>query len=328
MADPVIAPTTPPRPAGLPPGQESLPIQVLGPDGVPHGFQEGTTAAQINAYMQSHYGQQSLPGAGAQTPAAGNVTPESTVPGYTTDEDWDNIIASTILGKNNRGVVQAIQGTPGHQYRTEYAKKQADNAALLKERQRAGAELIPSVEALRQHISSVPDQDWDKAFGPYNAQKQPAFNEVPTNYKTFSAPEMTPVQARAAYGWGPFNDVTANTRRWNQQDTADHLVEATTEAQIASMMKGNIANSDARMELFKSLLHKTMLAGDRNTALDILDHAENIARHTFALPAKPGSREAPYSIATPEQSQALAQKFPRGGVYYQTPEGLKYLPRQ
>ncbi len=253
----------------------------------------------------------SAPGAaGSATSSAGAIMPGSrTQPGYQSDEDWNNIAMATLLGEKNRGVVQAIQGTPGHKAREAYQTGIAKNNASLEERQRAGKDaVIPGMQTLREHLSGVPSEEWRHSFGEYNAEKQPAANEVPLNYKAWRAPDMPPVQARSAYGLlsGP-----TEQKQFGRFNTADHLADAVTEATVAAGKLGQIASSDTRMQLFQSLLKKSLLAPTREEGLGILDHAENIARHTFGLPAKPGTKEAPYQVSRPE----LSHNLPKGSHY-------------
>lgn len=298
-------------------------ITIKGPDGRVHSFEDSTPPEAIHAEMQKNYPSPGLPQPGQRTPAAGAVMPGSqTFPQYHTDTDWENVLAAKIIG-GPRAAATALEQAPGLVHQREYAKKIADNQANLEERQRAGLDILPGIDALRDMVAKAKDEDWKYAAGPYNAQKQPASNEVWLSPSAWRAPEMTPTQARASYGWGANNQ--EYQRQWKLQNDMEHLVGALTDQYVASAGKV-AAGSDARMELFKDLMKRMMFAPTKEDAMHILETAEASARNTFHLPHKqpdtktkgpPGaSRENPLAVKTPTD----ARRYP-SGTWIRLPDG-------
>lgn len=301
-------------------------VEVEGPDGKVHAFPDGTPSDEIHQKMTGIYGnpKSGLPAAGTPTPTAGAVMPGSqTVPGYMTSEDMENVMRAKLLG-GPRAAATALEQAPGLVYQREYGKKVAGNQAALEDRQRAGFDILPGIDQLRRMVREANDVDWKNAAGPYNAQKQPASNEVWLSPSAWRAPEMTPTQARASYGWSAGDK--QNQDAWRLQNEMEHLIGAVTDQYVAAVGKG-VAGSDARMELFKDLMRRMMTAPTRAEAEKILDTAEASARNTFHLPTNPeghkatqvppgAARENPLAVKTP----ADARRYP-SGTWIRMPDG-------
>jgi hypothetical protein len=256
---------------------DPYPIKVRGPDGMLHPFPEGTTAEQINAAMNSRYTPAGLPEAGAATPQSGAVMPfNRSVPGYLTNEDWQNIIASTILGKGNRGVVTAIQGTPGHQYRVELAKKVADETARRQDAQYAGTQILRSYAQLLDRFQNTPDEALKGAIGPRNTK--PYKEWVPF------VGGMTEPEAATAYSLMPnMTGSKSAPEAWNAQNLFSHDVHGVVNSLATNAGKG-LNMSDARQAMFESTMRDFMRATDRQSAAEILEHAKHIIANDFGLP--------------------------------------------
>jgi len=299
-------------------------VKVKGLDGQIHELPDGSTEDDVMRY----FGQpnQGMPQPGQRTPTAGAVMPGSqTFPKYHNDTDWENVLAAKIIG-GPRAAATALEQAPGLVGQREYAKKIAGNQANLEERQRAGLDILPGIDALRDMVQKAKDEDWKYAAGPYNAQKQPASNEVWLSPSAWRAPEMTPTQARASYGWNSNNP--EYQRQWKLQNDMEHLVGALTDQYVASAGKV-AAGSDARMELFKDLMKRMMFAPTKEDAMHILETAEASARNTFHLPARakesakgesrqadPGSRDNPIDVKDPASARLY-----RSGTYIRLPDG-------
>ncbi len=228
-----------------------------------------------------------------------------------------------IVGAINNNRTMGTVGTDLYKHDPSYlqnaeAAKGAGKAAIeLAQRQAAGTRVVPGIGALRKMVAEATDEDWSKAAGPYNNVPQPAANTVPFSREAWRAPDMTPTQARANYGWNA-NDPDA-LRQWNLQNDLEHLGGALTEQYITAMGKGAIANSDAKMNLFKDLMGRLRYSTDRKSAMRILDTAEDATHNTFSLDDSitPGrSAQHPMRVRTPEEAKMF-----RAGTWIMTPDG-------
>jgi hypothetical protein len=104
-------------------------MHIQGPDGKMHVYPEGTSDDDILKDMHAIY--KPLRGAPPPARAGDPAIMTSPVPSpraqyvqpYKTDEDWQNVREAMILGEKNRGVIQAIQNTPGRVQRMKEAEE-------------------------------------------------------------------------------------------------------------------------------------------------------------------------------------------------------------
>lgn len=255
-------------------GEDFYPIKVRGPDGAIHPFAAGTTQEQINASMSSRYSPSGgLPEAGAATPQAGAVQPyNQNVPSYITPEDWGNIMAVAALGQKNRSIGQAIQGTPGHVYRVELAKKVADEVARRQDAQFAGSQILKSYAQLLDRFNNTSEADLKGAIGPYNTK--PYKDWIPF------VGGMTAPEAKAAYT--PSIVDKGAESAWNAQNLFGHDVHGITNAFITNAK--NLNMSDDRQRAFDATMRDFMKSTNRAAAAEILEHAKHIIANDFGLP--------------------------------------------
>lgn len=279
-----------------------MPIEVTGPDGKVHSFPDGSSHDQINQQMTSVYGGAGslqptggLPRTGDPTAASGAVMPGmGDFPAYATPEDRTNIALSMILP---RGSIQALQNTPGHVNRIEYAKKVGDQTATLEDRQRVGLNILRSYAQLRNKFDAAPDEVVSGAIGPRNVaelnETSPTFlpfTNIPipglsgpttVDPKTKSAitGNITPVQRAAILN----PDDPKAAAAWNLQNLLGHDVHGITTALMAGGGKG-MQMSDVRQKAFDSAMRDFMQSGDRKSASEILDHAKGLIANDFNIP--------------------------------------------
>lgn len=253
-----------------------MPIEIEGPDGKVHSFADGTMPDVIDKQMSSLYGggslspfsPQGLPGAGDRTPAAGAVMPSSqSVPPYQTAEDQRNIGLSMLLP---RGSVQALQNTPGHAMRMEYAKKVGGDQAALEERQRAGTQVLSMLHQLGETADEgAKTGALDKAIGP-----------------TLGSPTVQTWMQRVPVLAGHYE------QGYNLNNQLMHDIHGLTTAFIASAGKSGVNMSDARQEAFAETMGAMMRATSKEEFDKIKHDAERIIASTFgltpgAMPKKP-----------------------------------------
>lgn len=278
-------------------------IVIRDPDGGTHRFAAGTPTETINSEMERRWaerGQPTTPQAqplttpGQMPPGtrAGNMQPQpsapptSMVPLSADAERAQRIMLMGAVGGDRAGVTggyDLLKTDPTFIAREHQAKKMGDLAAEQASRQSAGEAILPGVDALRYMIKQATDDDWKGAAGPYNTTKMPPRSEVPMSWGSWNAPEMTPTQARASFGY--YANDPAYQKQWALQNNLEHLTGALTDQYVAAAGKG-IAGSDARMELFRDLMRAAAKAPSREKAHEILDTAENSIRDMFRLPAR------------------------------------------
>jgi hypothetical protein len=255
--------------------EDLYPIKVRGPDGTLHPFAAGTTQEQISASMTSKYSPSgTLPEAGAATPQAGAVQPyNQQVPSYMTPEDWRNIMATAFLGQKSRGIGSVIQGTPGHTYRVELAKKVADEVDRRQNSQYAGSQILKSYAQLLDRFNNTSEEDLKGAIGPYNTK--PFKDWIPL------VGGMTAPEAKAAYT--PSIASKGVESAWNAQNLFGHDVHGVVNALVTNAGKG-LNMTDARQAMFESTMRDFMKSTNRASAAEILDHAKHIIANDFGLP--------------------------------------------
>lgn len=259
-----------------------MPIEIEGPDGKMHTFPTGTPMEQVQAQMTRVYGgagARGLPQAGASTPTAGSMQPSSqTVPPYFQDEDEQNLMMAKVLG-GPKAVADAIQRTPGHQYRVTQATEVAKTQAAVEAAQRTGSNILKSYAQLMNKFNQMPDDVVENAIGPQNV--------TPYSQYTPLIGGMTKPEAAAAYWWMPYGvpglNGEAADKAWNAQNLLSHDVHGLTNAMMSGAGK-SLNMSDKRQEVFESAMRDFMKATNRKDAKEILDHAKGIIANDFGIP--------------------------------------------
>lgn len=284
------------------------------PAGGVHQFPADMPAGQIHEEMQRRWTEAHPPASMPVNPTPqpggsqpGRFQPQTTAPAPSMaplDDEAEQAKAMLRL-KTMRGDRAGVMGAqnllhsnPTYVHQQEQAKKMGDLAAEQATRQGAGEAILPGVDALRHMINEAPPADWAGAAGAYNTTKQPARAEVPMSWGAWNAPEMTPTQARAAFGY--YWDDPNYQRQFKLQNEMDHLIGALTDQYVSAAGKG-IAGSDARMELFRDLMGAVKRAPTQKDAHRILDTAENSIRSMFRLPARIRSEDEYKALSKGQQ---------------------------
>lgn len=269
------------------------------PAGGVHRFPDGMSTDQIHDEMTRRWNEAHPPVSMPTNPSPqpggtkpGAFQPQPTAPPASMaplDEEAEQakmLLRLKSMRGDRAGVMGAsnlLHSNPTYVHQQEQAKKMGDLAAEQASRQSSGEAILPGVDALRYMVKQAAPQDWQAAAGAYNTTKGPARAEVPLSWGAWNAPDMTPTQARASYGY--WRDDPANQRAWALQNNLEHLTGALTDQYVSAAGKG-IAGSDQRMELFRDLMRAAMRAPTQEKAHEILDTAENSIRDMFRLPAK------------------------------------------
>lgn len=269
------------------------------PSGGIHRFPADYSPAQIHEQMlqrwnDAHPKVPMQPGQSPQPPGTkpGGFQPQTTAPDASMApldaeaERAKRIMLLKTMQGDRAGVTGAqglLHSNPTYVHQQEQAKKMGDLAAEQATRQGAGKAILPGIDALRHMVTKAAPEDWAGAAGAYNMTKQKPAIEVPLSPSAWMAPEMTPTQARASYGY--YSADPAYQRQWELQNNIEHLTGALTDQYVSAAGKG-IAGSDARMELFRDLMKAAARAPTQKAAHEILDTAENSIRDMFRLPAR------------------------------------------
>lgn len=299
-----------------------MPVEIEGPDGRVHSYPDGTPDAAIKRDMQTIYrgAQASAPPsqrAGDPTALTGpTASPRmQTVQPYQTDEDWNQIALTAALGEKNRGIVQAIQSTPGRQQRLKEAEAVGTAQGKYQELQRHGAANLRLLDQIRATFNEASPDIQTEAIGPQNTTKLPPrqplmipglniavpFMEQPTTVDPRTGipynEEMTPVRRNAIVN--P-NDDKAK-KAWNLQNRLEHDIEGLTTKFI--MTAGAGANmSDARQKAFTDTIGAMVKATSPEEFHNIANDAENILRETFGI-------SMPQAASLPGINPAAAQEL-------------------
>ncbi len=222
------------------------------PAGGIHRFPAEWAPAQIHEEMtqrwnDAHRGAQLVPGQSTQPPGTrpGGFQPQTTAPEASMAplspeaERAKRIMMLKTMQGDRAGVMGAtnlLHSEPTYVHQQEQSKKLGDLAAEQAVRQSAGKAILPGVDALRYMIDQASKEDWANAAGAYNTTKMPARSEVPLSWGAWNAPEMTPTQARASFGYSWDNP--ANQRACNLQNNLEHLIGALTDQYVSAAGKG------------------------------------------------------------------------------------------
>lgn len=299
-------------------------------DGTVHTFPDDAPDDQIRAKLDAYYAARAAqpvnpPGPPGSTP--GGMQPVEGAPDMklvpsTPDANYYQQMMLVGGMQGNRAMESAgstlYKTEPSTLAREEAGKGAGKSAVELAQRQAAGNRVMPGIGALRKMILEASDDDWKQAAGPYNSTPAPASNTVPMSRESWRAPDMTPTQARASYGYS--YDNPAYQRQWRVQNDLVHLKGALTEQYITAMGKAAIANSDAKMKVFEDLMDRMRFAPHRKAAMGILDTAEDASHNTFSLNPKlsraAGSEVNPIHIRSPEDVKLF-----RVGTHFVLPDG-------
>lgn len=271
-----------------------MPIEVEGPTGKVHQFDDTTPQDQIMAQMSKLYGtsgslQPHAPRPGDATPASGAVMPSmQSVPNYRSHEDDENL----VLGSLFPHMVPLIQNTPGHVQRVEQAKTIGKDLGNLEEKQRAGTQVRDMLHQLGEtadegHARGALDQ----AIGPVN--QSDIFQRV--------------------------RGAIPGLSRWyeggyNLHNQLMHDIDGLVTAFVAS--SGNIKMSDSRQKAFTDTMGRMMNATNKTEFDKIKKDAERIINGTFglapgAVPAGTGSGRV--AVPAPAASTAPIYHNPATG---------------
>jgi tetratricopeptide (TPR) repeat protein len=92
-------------------------------------------------------GGSALPTTGQESALTNPMAGMGTTPAYQSDEDWQAIAADVALN-GGKGLSSIINQSPGHQQRKAYAEGIGKAQAGLAERQRAGMDVLSSLQQL------------------------------------------------------------------------------------------------------------------------------------------------------------------------------------
>lgn len=229
----------------------------------------------------------SLPSAGMGTPASGNpMAGFGVTPPYQTDEDFNQIGLAAALGERNRGVIQAIQNTPGHQARIEYSKHVADDQADLGNTQRGVIPMLKDIDALETRIRQAGPDVASLAIGP---------DYTPADQKDSGFLHNT-LSDLLDLGTGI---ATGDRGVAFQQDTGSNAFQSKSAKMYGSGDPANPNNYDKAADLNNELQH----------------FKEGIAT---AFKAIPGSGKA----GSTDQAQATLSEMINAGIHSRNPETL------
>lgn len=276
-------------------------MHIQGPDGKMHVYPEGTSDDDILKDMHAIY--KPLRGAPPPARAGDPAIMTSPVPSpraqyvqpYKTDEDWQNVREAMILGEKNRGVIQAIQNTPGRVQRMKEAEEVGKSQGKLSEMQRHGAGNLRLLDQIRATFDEADEDSQKSAIGPAATSKLPVRSpmtiggipvpllpERPTTVDPVSGvmigEEITPVKRAAIMN--PKDDKAKRT--WDLQNRLLHDIEGLTTKFIMTG-GGGVNMSDARQKAFTDTIGAMIHATGREQFHNIANDAENIIRETFGL---------------------------------------------
>lgn len=278
-----------------------MPIEIQGPDGKLHSYPDGTSDDAIKSDMRVIYrgpqGQAPAPQrAGDPTALTGPIASPrmQTVQPYQNQEDWNQIALAAALGEKNRGIIQALQQTPGRLQRVKEAEAVGTAQGKFQELQRHGAANLRLLDQIRATFNEAEPDTQRGAIGPENTTKMPAkrplmvggyaipFTEQPTTVDPRTgmpyAEEMTPVKRNAIVNQ---NDEKSR-KAWDLQNRLEHDIEGLTTKFI--MTAGAGANmSDARQKAFTDTIGAMIKAKTPEEFHNIANDAENILRETFGI---------------------------------------------
>jgi len=311
-------------------------IQIQGPDGRMRAYPEGTPHEAILADMRTIYKPMrgATPPPRAGDPAIMNspiISPRAqTIQPYKTDEDWQNVQEAMILGEKNRGVIQAIQNTPGRTQRMKEAEEVGKAQGKLSEMQRHGAANLRLLDQIRATFDEADDDSKTGAIGPHNTEKLkpeapitvggvplPFLPSIPTTIEPQSGvPIMEPItvakrnaifaaaskrklldtiqkrgtQATDAEREG-LSTAEKQLKAWDLQNRLLHDIEGLTTKFIMTS-GGGVNMSDSRQKAFTDTIGAMLYATTPEQFHNIANDAENILRETFGI-TMPQAASAP-----------------------------------
>ena len=222
-----------------------------------------------------------LPQTGDESSLTNPMAGMGTTPAYQSDEDWQAIAADVALN-GGKGLSSIINQSPGHMQRKAYAEGIGKAQAGLAERQRAGMDVLSSLQQLVDTAKASQEEDkgrksdrLNEAIGPYNDMS----GEVVKGF--VGLPSAMTVKSL----WNP--------EAYDLNNRLHHDIEGLTTSFITSASKGGLNMSDARQKAFADTMGAMMKATKPEEFYKIAKDAENIVRDSFGIPAE--AKLAPYT---------------------------------
>lgn len=327
------------------------------PDGSTQDFPDDMPMDQINVWSKAYWQRQNSPpqtaAQAANIPAGSGIQPgpiSSGMPPYINQEmpplsdeakrARNLLMMNALSSGQNRGAVSAAENLqttdPSYQMRKKAAELAAADYERRKEGREAGAKVLQSFAQLQNSFDSAPDEQLLGAIGARNTTPLQENSPVTLpwwlggmNVPGLSRPttvdpstgraiagQLTPVQRAAIVS----PDDPQAKGAWTLQNLFGHDVHSINTAMMASAGKG-INPSDARQQMFDSLMRDFMRAPSREAAQEVLNHAKaSIANDFFITP-----QEADAIVAHQLKSQQAAKDIVQGGAGQA--QGSASLPR-
>lgn len=295
-------------------------VEVKGPDGRIHYFDPGTPWGNIDGEMRRRYQGWKPPQTGSQAGAPTAVTGPLPYQGmretkpYLSDEDWNQIMLSTALGEKNRGIIQAIQNTPGHIGRVEREKVIQKRLGEREEKQFSAQKQMEMLDQIVDNAKRLTPEEYANALGPRNTAKLPKeqplmigsnaighlaipFMQQPTTVDPKTGipinEELTPVHRDAII----HPDDPKAQHHWDVQNTMEHDIDALVANFIATA--GQAAGSDERVRQLREAVARVRGAHDQKAF-------EDLSHHVRYLLAQNGGMSIPQAMAVPSSPPAGA----------------------
>jgi len=228
-------------------------------------------------------GGSALPTTGQESALTNPMAGMGTTPAYQSDEDWQAIAADVALNQG-KGLSSIINQSPGHMQRKAYAEGIGKAQAGLAERQRAGMDVLSSLQQLVDTAKASQGEDaasgrkgdrLNEAIGPYNDMSGEVVKGL------VGLPSAMTIKSL----WNP--------EAYDLNNRLHHDIEGLTTSFITSASKGGLNMSDARQKAFADTMGAMMKATKPDEFYKIAKDAENIVRDSFGIPAD--AQLAPYT---------------------------------
>lgn len=231
---------------------------------------------------------------GAQVPQAGSPSPLTapmagmhTMPEYQSDDDIQAMMLDAALNEG-KGMASIINQSPGHMQRKAYAEGIGKAQSNLAERQRAGMDVLSSLQQLVDTARASQQEDDQNKRGSYR------LNEAIGPINDAGAQWGLPAPMMMKSQW--------NAPAYDLNNRLHHDIEGLTTSFIMSASKGGLNMSDARQKAFADTMGAMMKATNPEEFYKISKDAENIVRDSFGIPAD--APLAPYTT----QGKVLADQ--------------------
>ena len=241
-----------------------------------------------------------LPQTGDESALTSPMPGMGTTPPYQSDEDWQAIAADVALNQG-KGLSSIINQSPGHMQRKAYAEGIGKAQAGLAERQRAGMDVLSSLQQLRRTAEEANQDDLNNAIGPYNDDHS-------------GWVDLLKIRSKVS---------DSGQRAYDLNNRLHHDIEGLTTSFITSASKGGLNMSDARQKAFAETMGAMMKSTKPEEFYKIAEDADNIVRDSFGIPKE--TPLAPYTTqgGSPQPkavSRAEYDAMP-SGTPYRAPDG-------